>query len=1011
MKLQSLLESIKEAAPKDSIYGIFVNGKDSTARFSDYAQASDLMKKLKKKNPKNDYEVKQADPKRISEGEERDIIQHKCIEKLQNYFSGREFEYESKDDLEYDIYQALEKLDVKNCVDPKMIVGGQPIGNFADPDSRVIDIISASDVIYDVMNALDLSQLRQPVEENIFQAGALAAMLGMSASAMANDADVVSRINNGIEKQIAKYEANPDPVGRHQFELDISQAAYKSISPDGGRIGNSELDKLLRKYKLDAKDMKLYNNLLKLFTASNDDLSKIRAYREKTGKGGPGSINKQWSRRLEDRSAEFSAKLLLLSVLQQEERNEDKFVDKKGLVGQGMPYGTEVKENLNDDMIGQPDDYYDEEERKEAYADLQDALDGVRKGHEEEGVIDGICPACGGNGYMDGEEEVYNDETDDYEEGTECDGFGRYGCDQGEMTGASWVEIIKQDKRNAERQKAKDNYPGDEEVVKQIARAVKNLDDPRQMFQYLQADYPFMGRGKRSELIAKGMKMADVIGESFKHYQVKHKKSGKMYKVTAMHDNSAKEKARAQHGGTASRYSGTSVDDFEIVEGKSPHKKGSAKYKKHMAAKHAAMGEAMEKKMISIQTSVGLMPAYSDHSPLSAKDYHDWTMKTDKNPPKPNIISQRYGIYLDDFKRYAVESIQVGDEIMIETAEGEGIVVPVLHVIDENILVGWDEIAEDIFTEQDRQIAELKKLAGIEENLVPFEKPDDVNKAIKDIQQNGLPMSAKFVNWCKENKCDFSINFMKEPKEMKKAAIAKIRFEKETGYGTGGEILNQKPPKQQELPFKPRDPEQQELDFDEDLDEAEDWDDSDPFNKESDKWFYSVVSDDENTQYEEWMTAFANCVPGSKECDVLLTHEHFRNMLADGPLDEFNDLFLAYNKGKADDNMIKKYQALAKNKLGESVTNEAEYRGRKVKLNKPTRGDVKKFKVYVKDPKTGNIKKVNFGHGGSSAKKAGQKTMKIKKSNPKRRKSFRARHNCDNPGPKTKARYWSCRKW
>ena len=91
--------------------------------------------------------------------------------------------------------------------------------------------------------------------------------------------------------------------------------------------------------------------------------------------------------------------------------------------------------------------------------------------------------------------------------------------------------------------------------------------------------------------------------------------------------------------------------------------------------------------------------------------------------------------------------------------------------------------------------------------------------------------------------------------------------------------------------------------------------------------------------------------------------------------------------------------------------NEAEYRGRKVKLNKPMRGDVKKFKVYVKDPKTGNIKKVNFGHGGTSAKKAGQKTMRIRKSNPKARKSFRARHNCDNPGPKTKARYWSCKKW
>ncbi len=80
---------------------------------------------------------------------------------------------------------------------------------------------------------------------------------------------------------------------------------------------------------------------------------------------------------------------------------------------------------------------------------------------------------------------------------------------------------------------------------------------------------------------------------------------------------------------------------------------------------------------------------------------------------------------------------------------------------------------------------------------------------------------------------------------------------------------------------------------------------------------------------------------------------------------------------------------------------EAEYRGRKVPLGKPMRGDVKKFKVYVKDPNTGNIKKVNFG----------DPNMRIKKSNPARRRSFRARHNCDNPGPRTKARYWSCRKW
>ena len=86
--------------------------------------------------------------------------------------------------------------------------------------------------------------------------------------------------------------------------------------------------------------------------------------------------------------------------------------------------------------------------------------------------------------------------------------------------------------------------------------------------------------------------------------------------------------------------------------------------------------------------------------------------------------------------------------------------------------------------------------------------------------------------------------------------------------------------------------------------------------------------------------------------------------------------------------------------------NEAEYQGREVKLGKPMQGDVKKFKVYAKNPQ-GNVVKVNFGHKG----KGGEKTMSIKKNNPERRKAFRARHNCDNPGPRHKARYWSCRKW
>jgi hypothetical protein len=84
----------------------------------------------------------------------------------------------------------------------------------------------------------------------------------------------------------------------------------------------------------------------------------------------------------------------------------------------------------------------------------------------------------------------------------------------------------------------------------------------------------------------------------------------------------------------------------------------------------------------------------------------------------------------------------------------------------------------------------------------------------------------------------------------------------------------------------------------------------------------------------------------------------------------------------------------------EVEVHEAEYQGRKVTLNKPMQGDVKKSKVYVKNAK-GNVVKVNFG----------DKNMKIKKNIPGRRKSFRARHNCSNPGPKWKARYWSCRAW
>lgn len=103
-------------------------------------------------------------------------------------------------------------------------------------------------------------------------------------------------------------------------------------------------------------------------------------------------------------------------------------------------------------------------------------------------------------------------------------------------------------------------------------------------------------------------------------------------------------------------------------------------------------------------------------------------------------------------------------------------------------------------------------------------------------------------------------------------------------------------------------------------------------------------------------------------------------------------------KGKKHSSFVKKDQVTAP----PTMTWAAEYKGRKVTLNKPFRtpDGPKKFAVYTKN-QSGNVVIVRFG----------DPNMEIKRDNPKRRKSFRARHNCANPGPKWKARYWSCKKW
>jgi hypothetical protein len=138
--------------------------------------------------------------------------------------------------------------------------------------------------------------------------------------------------------------------------------------------------------------------------------------------------------------------------------------------------------------------------------------------------------------------------------------------------------------------------------------------------------------------------------------------------------------------------------------------------------------------------------------------------------------------------------------------------------------------------------------------------------------------------------------------------------------------------------------------------------------------------------------------------DDLIIESTIIGFTKDGVVVQGDDVMLSFLRTVPVQESITKFteMELAVMEGGGDITDlsEAEYQGRNVQLGKPMAGDVKKSKVYVKGPK-GNVVKVNFG----------DKKMKIKKSNPKRRKSFRARHNCDNPGPRWKARYWSCRAW
>jgi hypothetical protein len=139
----------------------------------------------------------------------------------------------------------------------------------------------------------------------------------------------------------------------------------------------------------------------------------------------------------------------------------------------------------------------------------------------------------------------------------------------------------------------------------------------------------------------------------------------------------------------------------------------------------------------------------------------------------------------------------------------------------------------------------------------------------------------------------------------------------------------------------------------------------------------------------------------------MITFKEYLEVLSEGKDPCWKDYEMVGMKdknGKKVPNCVPKNEDCGCDHDKEDDLDEATYKGKKVTLNKPMAGDVKKSKVYVDPDGDGKAKKVEFG----------DPNMTIKKNIPARRKSFRARHGCDDPSvpkPKDKARYWSCKAW
>ena len=178
--------------------------------------------------------------------------------------------------------------------------------------------------------------------------------------------------------------------------------------------------------------------------------------------------------------------------------------------GTGKNKGKRVNKCVKEDesgMIGEPDSYYDAEDRTEAYNDLQDILQG---NFMDDYIKDGVCPECAGTGYMDGEETFTNDDGEE-EESSECDGFGNYGCDEGEMTQnddglPNWAEIAKHDERQAEKAN-RGPAPSKEQIMKLLPMLHKEYVQSGRYNAFelggiLRQMYPELGKRQASSYVA-----------------------------------------------------------------------------------------------------------------------------------------------------------------------------------------------------------------------------------------------------------------------------------------------------------------------------------------------------------------------------------------------------------------------------------------------------------------------------------------------------------------------------